>query len=119
MVQNSTANDVNLDTFYGPANWRTTVNQTTLGAIWTILKLTEKPFSLNMTAFMDVNTDVVIENKASLLDKLTLEAAWPTITSKVYEQLCPNVLGDPAAVIQAIHQVTKNPKGEEVTLCIE
>jgi hypothetical protein len=54
-----------------------------------------------------------------LLDKIAQEAAWPTITSKVFTQLCPNVVKDPAALIQSIHQVTKNTQGNTVTLTVE
>jgi hypothetical protein len=119
IVQNSQGGNVNLNTFHGPADWHSIVDQPTLDAIWDHPKSYRKPFTLNPPAITDVNADAVIESEASVLEKLALEAAWPTITKKVYDQLCPNVLGDPASVIQAIHQVTKNAEGEDVTLSVE
>ena len=41
------------------------------------------------------------------------------ITPKVYTQLCPNVVEDPAAVIQYIRQVTKDDQGVPVILSVE
>jgi hypothetical protein len=110
---------VSLNTFHGPADWHSIVDQPTLDAIWDHHKSYRKPFTLNPPAITDVNADAVIESEASVLEKLTLDAAWPTITKKVYDQLCPNILGNPASVIQAIHQVTRNAEGEEVTLSVE
>jgi hypothetical protein len=120
IVENTQGGNVNLNTFHGPADWHSIVDQPTLDAIWDHpTKSYRKPFTLNPPEITNVNADAVIESEASVLEKLALKAAWPTITKKVYDQLCPNVLGDPASVIQAIHQVTRNAEGEDVTLSVE
>jgi hypothetical protein len=38
------------------------------------------------------------------------------IPSKVFTQLCPNVVEDPAAVIPSIHQVTKDAQGGTMSI---
>jgi hypothetical protein len=119
IVKNTQGVDVSLNTFHGPADWHSIVDQPTLDAIWDHPKSYRKPFTLNPPAITDVNADAVIESEASVLEKLALKAAWPTIIKKVHDQLCPNILGDPASVIQAIHQVTRNAEGDKVTLSVE
>jgi hypothetical protein len=99
IVQNTQGIDVSLNTFHGPPDWHSIQDQSIIHAIWDHPKSYRKPFTLNPPAITVVNADAVIESEASVLEKLALEAVWPTITKKVYDQLCPNVLGDPALVI--------------------
>jgi hypothetical protein len=42
------------------------------------------------------------------LETLTLTAAWEDISKKIFAQICPNFVDDPAAIIQSIHQVSYN-----------
>jgi hypothetical protein len=103
-VQNSTGNDIVLNIFHGAPNWWNTDNQEALDAIWDHPKSFGKPFTLAPPAInLDIQADAVLKDCTKQLEKLALEAAWPTITNKVYIQLFPNVIEDPATVIQNIH----------------
>jgi hypothetical protein len=44
---------------------------------------------------------------------------WTHIVGQIYQQLCPNVVADPATVIQDIHQATTDANGEKVILKVE
>ncbi len=119
IVLNNQGNDTNLNTFHGADHWHSTTDQTIVDAVWDHPKSYRKPFTLKPPEITDVNADAELESTNGLLDKIAQEAAWPTITSKVFTQLCPNVVEDHAAVIQSIHQVTKDTQGDTVTLTVE
>jgi hypothetical protein len=67
----------------------------------------------------ETTADAVVENHSYALEKVALEAAWHFVTVKVYDQLCPNVAEDPAAVIQGIHQMTQSSDGATIALSVE
>ena len=119
IVLNNQGNNTNLNTFHGADDWHSTTNQAIVDAVWDHPKSYRKPFILKPPEISDVNADAELESTNGLLDKIAQEAAWPTITSKVFTPLCPNVVEDPAAVIQSIHQVTKDTQGDTVTLTVE
>jgi hypothetical protein len=119
IVLNNQGNDANLNTFHGADGWHSTADQAIVDAIWDHPKSYRKPFTLKPPEISDVNAVAELESTNGLLDKIAQEAAWPTITSKVFTQLCLNVVEDPAAVIQSIHQVTKDTQGDTVTLTVK
>jgi prophage DNA circulation protein len=94
-------------------------DQSIIDAVWDHPKSYRKPFTLKPPEITDTNADAVIESTSLILDKIAQEFAWSTITAKVYIQLCPNVVENPAAVIQSIHQVTKDSEGAPITLSVE
>jgi hypothetical protein len=118
-VTNSTGGDIQLNTFHGASNWHEIADQELLDTIWTHSKSYRKPFILKPPTIDDVNADAVIESNISILDHISLEAAWTTITVQIYNQICPTVTSDPAAIIQNIHQVTKDKEGNEKVLSVQ
>jgi uncharacterized Zn finger protein (UPF0148 family) len=107
-VLNSTGNDVQLTTFFGPTDWATSNDQAVLDAIWDHPKSLRKPFYLIPPAIVDANADAQIRIKECVdaLEALTLIAAWDDCSKKIFAQICPNFASDPAAIIQSIHQVS-------------
>lgn len=118
-VLNSTGVELQLNTFHGASNWNDIEDQELLDLIWTHPKSYRKPFILKPPTIDDINADAIIESNISILDHISLEAAWTTITDKIYNQICPTVTSDPAAIIQNIHQVTKDKDGNEKVLSVQ
>jgi hypothetical protein len=79
-----------------------------LDAIWDHPRSLKKPFNLIPPTIADVNADAQIRIKESVdsLENLTLIAAWEDISQKIFNQICPNFVEDPAAIIQGIHQIS-------------
>jgi uncharacterized Zn finger protein (UPF0148 family) len=71
---------------------------------------------------VDNNADAQIQIKECLdaLETLTLTAAWEDISSKIFAQICPNFVDDPAAIVQSIHQVSydSTTPDKKITLCV-
>jgi hypothetical protein len=67
-----------------------------------------QPFYLIPPSIIDANADAEIRIKECVdaLETLTLVAAWDDISKKIFAQICPNFVDDPAAIIQSIHQVS-------------
>jgi uncharacterized Zn finger protein (UPF0148 family) len=106
-VQNSTGNDVVLNTFHGDSNGNLSADQADVDAVFDHTRSYGKPFMLKPpTIALDVHADAVLEDWTSTLEDIALEASWPTITTKVFTLLCPNIIDDPISVIQNIHQVS-------------
>jgi hypothetical protein len=76
------------------------------------------PFVLQPPKIDDPQADATVEGNSNALEKLALEAAWVTITAKIFQQICPNITQDPSAVIQNIHQ-SSQVDGVAVELSIE
>jgi hypothetical protein len=119
-VQNSTGNDVELNTFHGDADWARTLVQADLDLIWDNPKSLNKPFWLTPPTITDPSADAQIEFDKCIrrLETISLEAAWPFATAKVFSQTCPNFTDDPASVIQGIHQESTKDN-EKITLSVE
>jgi hypothetical protein len=118
-VQNSTGNDVILNTFHGDSNWNLSADQAVVDdvvdAVLDHARSYGKPFMLKPpTIALDVHADAVLEDWTWTFEDIALEAAWPTITTKVFTQLCPNIIEDPISVIQNIHEVTTDDKGSTI-----
>jgi hypothetical protein len=114
-VQNSTGNDVVLNTFHGDSNWNLSADQADVNAVFDYTRSYGKPFTLKPpTIALDVHADAVLEDLTSTLEDISPEASWPTITTKVLTQLCPNMIEEPTSVIQNIHLVTTDDKGSSV-----
>jgi uncharacterized Zn finger protein (UPF0148 family) len=107
-VQNSQGGDLQLTTFFGPHDWATSNDQTTLDYIWDHPRSLKKPFYLIPPSIIDANADAQIQIKqcVNALEELALIAAWDDISKKIFAQICPNFVEDPAAIIQSIHQVS-------------
>jgi uncharacterized Zn finger protein (UPF0148 family) len=107
-VQNSTGADVQLTTFFGEHDWATSNDQDVLDAIWDHPRSLQKPFFLIPPQILDPNADAEIKIKECVdsLENLTLVAAWEDISKKIFNQICPNFVDDPAAIIQSIHQLS-------------
>ena len=107
-VTNSNGADTPLTTCFGPSDWATSINQTILDAIWDHPKSLKKPFNLIPPSIVDPNADAQIQIKQCVdtLENITLTAAWEDISKKIFSQICPNFVDDPAAIIQSIHQVS-------------
>jgi hypothetical protein len=107
-ITNSVGGDVQLTTFYGPHDWATSNDQAILNAIWDHPRSLKKPFYLLPPSIVDANVDAQIRIKECIdaLETLTLTAAWDDISKKIFAQICPNFVDDPAAIIQGIHQVS-------------
>jgi hypothetical protein len=118
-VQNSTDNDVTLNTFHGADAWHETADQAASNFIWDHPRSFRKPCVLLPPHISETTADAVIENHSYALEKIALEAAWHFVTPKVYDQLCPNVAKDPGTVIQGIHQNTLNSDGASIVLSVE
>jgi hypothetical protein len=85
--------------------------------MYTILRSDQtfgSPFTLLPSSINDPLSSAVIERTEPTLRKIALAAAWPSICRAIFKQLCPNLDRDPIAVIQNIHQVSKDNKGLEV-----
>jgi hypothetical protein len=96
-VTNSTGADVMLNTFHSAGDWATNYDQDTLNAeIWNHPRSLIKPFALHPPKIEDVNADAVIAISSFDLKKHALEAAWLTICTKIFQQICPNIIEDPA-----------------------
>jgi hypothetical protein len=106
VVPNSTGNELSLNTFHGDDNWATAWDQATLDArIWNHPRSLTYPFVLIPPKIDNIHADAIVKSSSSGLERLALEAAWSTITTtKIFQQVCPNITQDPAAVIQNIHQ---------------
>jgi hypothetical protein len=107
-VTNSIGNDIALRTFFGPDDWATSIDQEILDAIWDHPRSLKKPFNLIPPSIVDPNADAQIRIKECVdtLENLTLTAAWEDIAKKIFAQICPNFVEDPAAIIQGIQQVS-------------
>jgi uncharacterized Zn finger protein (UPF0148 family) len=107
-VRNSTGNEISLTTFFGDDDWATSVDQEILDAIWDHPRSLKQPFNLIPPSIVDPNADAQIRIKECVdaLESLTLTAAWEDITKKIFAQICPNFVDDPAAIIQSIHQIS-------------
>jgi hypothetical protein len=114
-VTNSLNQDVLLTTFFGPTDWATSHDQAVLDAIWDHPRSLKKPFYLIPPSIVDPNADAQVQIKECVdaLETLTLTAAWDDIAAKVFAQICPNFVDDPAAIIQSIHQVSYDPSTPE------
>jgi hypothetical protein len=115
---NSTGNPVQLNSFHAADDWFNNT-QEELDAIWDNPRSVGKPFMLKSPDINDIHADAMIEISSHLVDKIALEASWTHIVDRIYQQLCPNVVADPATVIQDIHQATTDEKGEKVILKVE
>jgi hypothetical protein len=107
-VTNSQGADFQLTTFFGPHDWATSNDQAVLDYIWDHPRSFKKPFYLIPPSIVDANADAQIRIKECVdsLETLTLTAAWEDISKKIFAQVCPNFVDDPAAIIQSIHQVS-------------
>jgi hypothetical protein len=104
-VQNSTGNDIVFNTFHGDSNWNLSDDQSVVDAVFNHARSYGKPFmSKPPTIALDVHADAVLEDWTSTLEDIALEASWPTIITKVFTQLCPNIIEDPISAIQNIRQ---------------
>jgi hypothetical protein len=120
-VQNSKGNDVELNTFHGDDSaWARTDVQAGLDLICDNPKSLNKPSWLTPPTISDPSADMQIKFKNCIrrLKTISLEAAWPFATTKVFSQTCPNLTDDPALVIQNIHQESTKDN-ETVTLSVE
>jgi hypothetical protein len=121
-VQNSLGADLQLTTFFGPHDWANSNDQAILDAIWDHPRSLQKPFYLIPLSIVDNNADAQIQIKECLdaLETLTLTVAWEDISSKIFAQICPNFVGDPAAIIQSIHQVSydSTTPNKKITLSV-
>jgi hypothetical protein len=106
---------VQLNTFHGQDDWATAIeDQAALDVILKSDQAFGNPFTLLPSSITDPLSSAVIESTEPILRKVALSAAWPSICRAVFKQLCPNLDRDPIAVIQSIHQVSKDDKGLEV-----
>jgi hypothetical protein len=121
-VTNSQGGDIPLTTFFGPHDWATSNDQATLDYIWDHPRSLRKPFYLIPPSIIDANADAQIQIKqcVSALEELALIAAWDDISKKIFAQICPNFVEDPAAIIQSIHQVSydSNTPDTKITLTV-
>jgi uncharacterized Zn finger protein (UPF0148 family) len=121
-VHNSLGSDLQLSTFFGPHDWANSNDQAILDAIWDHPRSLQKPFYLIPPSIVDNNAGAQIQIKECLdaLETLTLTAAWEDISSKIFAQICPNFVDDPAAIIQSIHQVfyDSTTPGKKITLSV-
>jgi hypothetical protein len=115
-VPNSTNVLVSLNSFHGPNDWATSVDQAVIDSVWDNPKSLQKPFWLTPPAITDASADAQIEFYACQrrLEDITLHAAWPFACKSVFKQTCPNFVADPAMVIQEIHQQSKKHGSEEI-----
>jgi hypothetical protein len=109
-IHNSLEADLQLTTFFGPHDWANSNDQAILDANWDHPRSLQKPFYLIPSSIVVNNADAQIQIKECLdaLETLTLTAAWEDISSKIFAQICPNFVDNPAAIIQSIHQVSYN-----------
>ena len=107
-VDNSTGGEASLTTFFGVNDWATSADQDILDAIWDHPRSLKKPFNLIPPSIVDPNADAQIRIKECVdnLEHITLSAAWEDISKKIFAQICPNFVDDPAAIIQSIHQIS-------------
>jgi hypothetical protein len=105
---NSTGADVPSTTFFGPNDWATSNGQTVLDAIWDHPKSLNKPFFLIPPSIINANANaqICIKECVDTLETLILSAAREDISKKIFVQIFPNFVDDPAAIIQSIHQVS-------------
>jgi hypothetical protein len=76
-VQNSTGNNIVLNTFHRDHDWWNTDDQAALNTIWDHHKSFGKPFTLAPPAIsLDMQADAVLNDCTKQLEKLALEAAW-------------------------------------------
>jgi hypothetical protein len=121
VVHKSTGNEVNLYTFHCPAIWATTLDQAVLDEIWDNPRSLRQPFWLAPSDIADINSDTRIQVKMCILrlEMLALDATWTVITKRVFDQLCPNFIEDPAIVIQSIHHESRGNGDIMVALTVE
>jgi hypothetical protein len=114
-VTNSTGGELQLSTFHGPDDWsRSVTDQSAMNDILESPQAYDGPFTLTPPAITDLLSAAVIQSTDLDLRQIALSASWPSITKSVFKQLCPNLDRDPIAVIQSIHQVTKDAQRQEV-----
>jgi hypothetical protein len=114
-VTTSTGTILQLDTFHGRDDWATGIlDQATLDTILKSNQAFGNPFTLLPSSISDPLSSAVLESTEPNLRKIALLAAWPSVCRAVFKQLCPNLDRDPIAVIQSIHQVSKDDKGVEI-----
>jgi hypothetical protein len=104
-----------LHTFHSQDDWGTGIlDQATMDTILKSNQAFGNPFTLSPSSINDLLSSAVIKSTKPALLKIALSAAWPSIYRAALKQLCPNLDCDPIAVIQNIHQVSKDDKGLEV-----
>jgi hypothetical protein len=114
-ITTSTGTILQLNTFHGQDDWATGIDdQATMDTILKSNQAFGNPFTLLPSSINDPLSSAVINSTEPELRKIALSAAWPSICKAVFKQLCPNLDRDPIAVIQSIHQVSKDEKGIEV-----
>jgi hypothetical protein len=98
-VVSSTGNPIILNTFHGPDDWASNYDQADLDInIWNHPKSLVYPFILKPPKIDDIHADAIVKSNSMALEKLVLKAAWATITTKIFQQICPNITQDPALV---------------------
>jgi hypothetical protein len=120
-VQNSDGGNLQLTAFFGPHDWATSNDQAVLDVIWDHPRSLKRPFFLIPPTIQDANAKEQIQIKECVdaLETLTLIAAWEDIAQKIFNQICPNFVDDPAAIIQSIHQVSydSSTPDKKIILC--
>jgi hypothetical protein len=91
-----------------------------LDAIWDHPRSLKKPFFLIPPTIRDANANAQIQIKecVDVLEILTLIAAWEDISQKIFNQICPKFLDNPAAIIQSIHQVSYDLSAPDNTIIL-
>jgi hypothetical protein len=114
-VTSLVGNELQLHTFHAQDDWDTNIqDQATMDTIMKSPQAFGSPFTLLSPPITDILSAAVVQSTDSDLRKIPLAAARPSVCRAIFKQLCPNLEGDPVSVIQNIHQVTKDEKGQEV-----
>jgi hypothetical protein len=117
-VQNGNGNDIELNTFHGPNDWASSLDQTVIDSVLRSPSAFGEPFDLEPPAIDNRNPAVIVSTKHKL-HSTAMEAAYASILPKVFEQICPGVDNDPIKIITALRQSSMDNKGENVTLSIK
>jgi hypothetical protein len=108
-VLNSNGGVTRLNRFHGRDDWATGIlDQATMDSILRSDQAFGNPFTLLPFSINDPLSSAVIKSTEPILRKIALAAPWPSLCRAIFKQLCPNLDRDPIAVIQNIHQVSKD-----------
>ena len=111
-----------INTFHGPSDWAH-IDQPTFETITLRDGAIGKPFYLKNPAIeqdTNVKARVDITTATTTLEEIALEAAWETINSTIYRELCPTTIHDPCAALRDLHQTQLDETtGEQITMTVQ
>ena len=122
IVTQVNGNEREMNTFHGQADWahstqenfeNITLREDAIGKPF-YLKNPDIEQDTNVKARLDINA------ATNALEEIALEAAWETINSTIYREICPTTIHDPCAALRDLQQthIDENT-GEQINMTVQ